>query len=77
MTPPMDEHQDETPQKPFASGQTGPGEKAKQREAERKERAAKKLRENLARRKQQLRARRAGDEDDTIELPAAKTNESC
>jgi len=77
MTPLMDDDHDETPQKPLASGQTGPGEKAKQREAERKARAAKKLRENLARRKQQLRARRAGDEDDTIGLPAAKTNESC
>ncbi|MGV1915223.1 hypothetical protein [uncultured Agrobacterium sp.] len=76
MTPPMDEDQDETPQQPLLSGQSGPGEKAKQREAERKARAAKKLRENLARRKQQLRARRAGDEDDTIGLPAVKTNES-
>lgn len=77
MTPLMDDDHDETLQKPLASGQTGPGEKAKQREAERKTRAAKKLRENLARRKQQLRARRAGDEDETIGLPAAKTNESC
>ncbi|MBM7323298.1 hypothetical protein JS562_09245 [Agrobacterium sp. S2] len=61
-----------------ASGkpQAGPGEKARQREAERKARAAKKLRENLLKRKQQVRARRAGDADDTIGLPAAKTDES-
>jgi hypothetical protein len=61
-----------------ASGnaQAGPGEKARQREAERKARAAKKLRENLQKRKQQVRARRAGDADETIGLPAAKTDES-
>ncbi len=45
-------------------------------EAERKARAAAKLRENLQRRKQQARARRAGEEDATIGLPAAKTDES-
>ncbi|MGF9562949.1 hypothetical protein [Neorhizobium sp. JUb45] len=45
-------------------------------EAERKLRAAAKLRENLQRRKQQARARRAGEEDPTIGLPAAKTDES-
>ncbi|MCZ7885334.1 MULTISPECIES: hypothetical protein [Agrobacterium] len=56
--------------------QAGPGEKARQREAERKARAAKKLRENLLKRKQQVRARRAGEEDQTIGLPAAKTDES-
>ncbi|PYG61602.1 hypothetical protein [Rhizobium sp. UGM030330-04] len=56
--------------------QAGPGEKAREREAERKARAAKKLRENLLKRKQQLRARRAGDADETIGLPAAKTDES-
>lgn len=49
------------------------GEKS---EAERKLRAAAKLRENLQRRKQQARARRAGEEDATIGLPAAKTDES-
>ncbi|WP_306835308.1 hypothetical protein [Neorhizobium huautlense] len=49
------------------------GEKS---EAERKARAAAKLRENLLRRKQQARARRAGEEDATIGLPAAKTDES-
>ncbi|MBO9655923.1 hypothetical protein O3S81_07365 [Agrobacterium sp. SOY23] len=56
--------------------QAGPGEKARLREAERKARAAKKLRENLLKRKQQVRARRAGDADETIGLPAAKTDES-
>ncbi|OVE91406.1 hypothetical protein B7W89_02695 [Agrobacterium tumefaciens] len=63
---------------PVADGkpQAGPGEKARQREVERKARAAKKLRENLLKRKQQVRARRAGEEDDTIGLPAAKTDES-
>ena len=53
--------------------------KDKQRAAEeevRKERASAKLRENLSRRKQQLRARRAGDADETTGLPAAKTDES-
>ncbi|UHS60350.1 hypothetical protein HRR99_01820 [Agrobacterium vaccinii] len=59
------------------SGQNGPGDRAKRQEAERKARAAKKLRENLARRKSQARARRAGEADETIGLPAAKTDESC
>ncbi|HBT70058.1 MAG TPA: hypothetical protein DEB63_19720, partial [Agrobacterium sp.] len=58
------------------NAQAGPGAKARQREAERKARAAKKLRENLQKRKQQVRARRAGDADETIGLPAAKTDES-
>ncbi len=38
----------------------------------RRERAAQKLRENLSRRKQQVRARRAGQADETDGLPAAK-----
>lgn len=42
----------------------------------RKARAAQKLRENLMRRKQQARARRAGEADLTDGLPAAKTDES-
>lgn len=42
----------------------------------RKARAAQKLRENLARRKQQARARRAGDADLSEGLPAAKSDES-
>ncbi|SCY85801.1 hypothetical protein [Rhizobium sp. NFACC06-2] len=82
----MDEHHDKQAKAavsaeasaPVADGkpQAGPGEKARQREAERKARAAKKLRENLLKRKQQVRARRAGEEDETIGLPAAKTDES-
>ncbi len=42
----------------------------------RRDRAAAKLRENLLRRKQQSRARRAGRADETEGLPAAKTDES-
>ena len=49
---------------------------AELRAEERKARAAAKLRENLLRRKTQARARRAGDMDDTIGLPAAKKDES-
>lgn len=41
------------------------------REAERKAKAAAKLRENLMRRKGQARARRAGEADDTQGLPAS------
>jgi hypothetical protein len=40
-------------------------------------RAAQKLRENLQRRKQQARARRAGEADMTDGLPAAQSDESC
>jgi hypothetical protein len=43
---------------------------------QRRMRAAAKLRENLGRRKQQVRARRAGEEDETQGLPAAKMDES-
>ena len=42
----------------------------------RAERLAKTLRENLQRRKQQARARRAGDADEAMGLPAAKKDES-
>lgn len=41
-------------------------------EQRRRERAAAKLRENLARRKQQTRARRAGEAEDGVGLPAAQ-----
>jgi hypothetical protein len=41
-------------------------------EQRRRERAAAKLRENLARRKQQARARRAGEAEDGVGLPAAR-----
>ena len=50
---------------------------ARKSEAERKaERLAKTLRENLARRKQQARARRAGGADEATGLPAAKRDDS-
>ncbi|MCA1443596.1 hypothetical protein I6F07_25975 [Ensifer sp. IC4062] len=39
-------------------------------------RLAKNLRDNLQRRKQQMRARRAGAADEASGLPAAKTDES-
>ena len=42
----------------------------------RAERLARTLRENLQRRKQQARARRAGDADEAMGLPAAKKDES-
>ncbi|OHV73322.1 hypothetical protein [Ensifer sp. LCM 4579] len=42
----------------------------------RRKRLAKNLRDNLQRRKQQARARRAGATDETTGLPAAKTDES-
>ncbi|WP_026613272.1 hypothetical protein [Ensifer aridi] len=42
----------------------------------RRERLAKNLRDNLQRRKQQMRARRAGAADETSGLPAAKSCES-
>ncbi|AEG03155.1 hypothetical protein [Sinorhizobium meliloti] len=42
----------------------------------RRQRLAKNLRDNLQRRKQQMRARRAGAADETSGLPAAKTDES-
>jgi hypothetical protein len=58
----------------------GRGDRARKaataREVQRKAKAAAKLRENLMRRKTQARARRAGEEDSTEGLPAAKTDES-
>ncbi|MDW9594146.1 hypothetical protein GOA63_18265 [Sinorhizobium meliloti] len=42
----------------------------------RRQRLAKNLRDNLQRRKQQMRARRAGAADETSGLPAAKSDES-
>ncbi|MEY9167312.1 hypothetical protein ABIE78_005431 [Sinorhizobium fredii] len=53
------------------------GAAAGKSEAEvRRQRLAKTLRDNLQRRKQQARARRAGDADETSGLPAAKSDES-
>ncbi|KAA0701324.1 hypothetical protein DTW90_06025 [Neorhizobium sp. P12A] len=66
--------EDEKAQAAGAVGSTGAADKT---EADRRrERAAQKLRENLARRKQQVRARRAGQADETDGLPAAKMDES-
>ena len=60
---------------PQANGVAG---QEAQRQAEaRKARAAKTLRDNLLRRKQQGRARRAGAADETSGLPAAKTDQSA
>jgi hypothetical protein len=54
-----------------------PGKSEADLAAERRRgRAAEKLRENLGRRKQQVRARRAGQADETDGLPAAKMDES-
>lgn len=67
-------------------GGTGGGRKGKTqmpeseavraRAEERRARLAKTLRDNLARRKQQARARREGAADETEGLPAAKSDES-
>ncbi|MDH4415134.1 MAG: hypothetical protein QE484_17640 [Rhizobium sp.] len=46
-------------------------------EERRRERAAAKLRENLARRKLQARARRAGEAEDGVGLPAAHSPPSA
>jgi hypothetical protein len=65
--------EDENAQAAGGMGSSG----AEKTEADRRrERAAQKLRENLGRRKQQVRARRAGQADETDGLPAAKTDES-
>ncbi|MGZ9719728.1 hypothetical protein [Rhizobium miluonense] len=53
-------------------GEAGEGVKQITEADRRRERAAQKLRENLSRRKQQVRARRAGQADETDGLPAAK-----
>ncbi|MBP1858284.1 hypothetical protein [Rhizobium herbae] len=60
-----------------ASGMLEPGHEAERQAEARRQRAAKTLRDNLLRRKQQGRARRAGAADETSGLPAAKTDESA
>jgi hypothetical protein len=62
-----------------ASGEAGEPVSGRQvTEADRRrERAAQKLRENLSRRKQQVRARRAGQADETDGLPAAKAGDNA
>ena len=58
-------------------GKEGDRKGGRKTEAElRAERLAKSLRDNLQRRKQQARARRAGAPDETVGLPAAKKDES-
>ncbi|TNM66792.1 hypothetical protein FHP24_08190 [Aliirhizobium smilacinae] len=73
-------HDGESPDKGESRGDRARKAQAA-REAERKAKAAAKLRENLMRRKGQARARRAGEADDTQGLPAstpsaAKSDES-
>ncbi len=63
--------------KPVLSDDDGMSAEVRRRAEERKARAAKTLRDNLMRRKQQGRARRAGAADETSGLPAAKTDESA
>ena len=62
---------------PQGAGKRERGQEARRQAEARRERAAKTLRENLLRRKQQGRARRAGDADETSGLPAAKSDESA
>jgi hypothetical protein len=50
-------------------------ERQRKREEERSKRLAAQLRANLQKRKSQVRARRAGDEDERSGLPAAKPGE--
>jgi hypothetical protein len=48
-------------------------ERQRKREADRSKRLAAQLRANLQKRKTQIRARRAGDEDERSGLPAANS----
>ena len=59
-----------------APGPRGGTQKGLSEAEARRQRLAKTLRDNLQRRKQQARARRAGDADETSGLPAAKSDES-
>lgn len=71
----MEENEDQNdgdlPPKPARSRAT----EAERQAQARRERAARTLRENLLRRKQQGRARRAGAADETSGLPAAPSEE--
>jgi hypothetical protein len=64
------------PARAAAAGKGPSGGQAATEADRRRAREAAKLRENLTRRKQQTRARRAGEADDTEGLPAAKMDES-
>ncbi|WP_429812907.1 hypothetical protein [Ensifer sp. B1-9] len=60
-----------------AEGETRQKKKKDTTEADlKKARLARNLRDNLQRRKQQMRARRSGAADEANGLPAAKTDES-
>ncbi|WP_434064238.1 hypothetical protein [Pararhizobium gei] len=59
-----------------STGKEAHGQEALRQAQARRERAAKTLRDNLLKRKQQGRARRAGNADETSGLPAAKTDGS-
>jgi len=72
----QDDDQTDTPATASAD-HDGMSPEVRRRAEERKARAAKTLRDNLMRRKQQGRARRAGAADETSGLPAAKTDESA
>ena len=80
----MQDEKDQTDNKDQAQATSGraerghiePGHEAERQALARRERAARTLRDNLMRRKQQGRARRAGAADETSGLPAAKTDDS-
>ena len=72
----QDEDERKKDTRPQGSGKGERGQEARRQAEARRERAAKTLRENLLRRTQQGRARRAGDADETSGLPAAKSDES-
>ncbi|URK88588.1 hypothetical protein LP421_16140 [Rhizobium sp. RCAM05350] len=74
----MHDENNQTPNDEAAApGKLEPGHEAERQAEARRQRAAKTLRDNLLRRKQQGRARCAGAADETSGLPAAKTDESA
>ncbi|WP_438750283.1 hypothetical protein [Pararhizobium sp. O133] len=76
----MQDDNDQTRDNAAPEGRGGhlePGHEAERQAEARRLRAAKTLRDNLLRRKQQGRARRSGAADETSGLPAVKTDESA
>jgi len=73
----MQDENDQTRNDAAASGRLEPGHETERQAEARRQRAAKTLRDNLLRRKQQGRARRAGAADETSGLSAAKSDESA
>ena len=73
-----DDKKSATGEVPLAEPENAPAKRKKDTTEQdlRKARLAKTLRDNLQRRKQQMRARRSGAPDEAIGLPAAKTDES-